>query len=178
MAEFGNATGLQTGLQTRLQGREAVYTRRGATGDTGEMGHRPDPPAVIWLNAPEAFGFLCEKWGFEGPDRISGGVAYHRVGLHITIEFLYWKHEAEFVTRLSMVDPTGRVMRASLGCLYLACGLGTAQAVPTSAAGAGHTIAKRAGQHAAALLRVMPHLDGSGAVELFRRCERRDLPVT
>lgn len=129
------------------------------------------------MNAPQVFAFLGERWGFEGPERTSQGVAYHRAGLHITIEFLAWNHEAEFLTRLSMTDADGQELQASLGCLYLASGAGSAAAVPTSAPSAGHTITKRIGQHAAALRRVMPQLDGSGAADLFRRCQRRDLPI-
>src|SRR5260370_42523869 len=104
------------------------------------MGHRSAPPELIRLNAPEAFGFLAEQWGFEVPERTSRGVAYHRVGLHIMIEFVAWRHEAEFLTSLSMTDVDSRELRASLGCLYLAPGAGNAAAVPTSAMSAGHTI--------------------------------------
>jgi hypothetical protein len=175
-------TALEANWAVNADGCPVVRARRWlchcASGDTGEMGHRSDPPELIWLNAPEAFGFLAEQWGFEGPERTSGGVAYHRAGLHIMIEFVAWNHEAEFLTRLSMTGANGQELQASLGCLYLASGAGNAAAVPTSAVLAGHTIIKRIGQHAAALRRVMPHLDGSGAAELFRRCQRRELPVS
>jgi hypothetical protein len=133
------------------------------------MGHRAGPHEVIWLNAAEAFGFLGERWGFEGPERTSLGVAFHRLGLHIRIEFVAWKHEAEFLTTVSMTVPDGQVRRASLDRLYLACGLGVAQDVPTSEGPSRHTIVKRIGQHAAALRQLMPYLDGPNAAALFRR---------
>jgi hypothetical protein len=140
------------------------------------MGHRGGPAEVIWSSCGEAFDFLGERWGFAGPERTGQGVAFHRLGLHVLIELVAWKHEAEFVTTLSLTDPDGRERRASLACLYLACGLGAAQDVPASAGTSRHTIVRRIGQHAAALGHVMPYLEGPGAAELFRRCERRERP--
>ncbi len=95
------------------------------------MGHRAAPREVIWQEGPPAFAFLGERWGFAGPERTGDGLAYHRLGLHIRIEYLAWKNEAEFSTRLAGgAGPGGRERRASLGCLYVACGLGAAQDVP------------------------------------------------
>ena len=95
-----------------------------------------------------------------GPERTDEGIAYHRPGLHVTVELWAWKNEAGFTTSVRGVDRlTGAQHWASLGCLYVACGLGPLQHVPENAGG-GQTISKRLTQHAGALRRVMPYLDG------------------
>jgi hypothetical protein len=92
---------------------------------------------------PSAFAFLVGDWGFLGPERIDDGLAYHRPGLHVRIEFWTWNHETGFSTTVERVSSLGaRVEAASLGRLYVACGLGPAQDVPETA-GSGHALRKR-----------------------------------
>ena len=136
------------------------------------MGHRLQHWEVIWRDAPGAFGFLTGEWGFEGLERIERGVAYHKIGLHVRVEFIASNNEAEFHTQLERgsTDSGNRDRPVTLGCMHWACGLGTA-AAPTTATWSAHTIAKRVSQHAAALRRVMPHVDGPDAVELFGGCQ-------
>jgi hypothetical protein len=140
------------------------------------MGTRADPRETIWEQGPSAFAFLVEEWGFTGPERTDQGIADHRPKLHVTVEHWAWRHEAGFATTVQGVDRrTGTEHTASLGCLYVACGLGPLQHVPETAGGS-HTISKRIAQHAGALQRVMPYLDGPSGAELLRRCQRRLLP--
>ena len=94
----------------------------------------------------------------------------------MTIALWWWKNEAGFETSVQTLDgSTGRRSFASLSCLYVACGLGLLQHVPGNIGGS-HTVRKRIAQHADALKRVMPRLDGPGAAELVSRCQGRDLP--
>ena len=140
------------------------------------MGRRADPHEMIWEQGPEAFAFLVDAWGFEGPERTEDGIAYHRPGLHVTVELWWWKNETGFTTTVQGVDKrTGAQHSASLSCLYVACGLGPLQHVPETAGG-GHTITKRIAQHADALGRVMPCLDRPQVADLLRRCQGRTLP--
>ena len=140
------------------------------------MGRRADPSETSWEEGPNAFRNLAQDWGFTGPERTNAGIAYHRPELHVTIELWAWKNEAGFTTHVCGVDRvTGVEHSASLGCLYVACGLGPLQHVPETAGG-GHTISKRIAQHAAALQRLMPYLDGPAVAELLRRCQGRLLP--
>lgn len=115
------------------------------------------PVAVIRAEAPLALSFLVESWGFAGPERTDGGVAYHRPGLHVEMEYWAWKNERGFTTTLIWTGEDAAAQRARLGEVYVARGLGTAQDVPESA-GSLHVIRKRIGQHAAALGTLMPHL--------------------
>jgi hypothetical protein len=140
------------------------------------VGHRVDPQGVIWQHAPDAFAFLLQEWDFEGPERTEDGVVYHRPDLHVSVEVWAWKNETGFSTTVragSGVDASPH--SASLGCLYVACGLGPLQDVPETA-GSQYTIRKRIAQHAGALRRVMPHLNAPTVVELLRRCAGRELP--
>jgi hypothetical protein len=140
------------------------------------MGKHPNPRETIWDQGPSAFAFLLDQWGFEGPERTEEGIAYHRSDLHVTVELWAWRNEAGFTTMVRGVDQRSGVQHwASLGCLYVACGLGPLQHVPENAGG-GHTISKRITQHAGALRRVMPDLDGPMMADLLRRCQGRLLP--
>jgi hypothetical protein len=106
------------------------------------MGTRADPRETIWEQGPSAFAFLVEEWGFTGPERTDQGIADHRPKLHVTVEHWAWRHEAGFATTVQGVDRrTGTEHTASLGCLYVACGLGPLQHVPETAGGS-HTISK------------------------------------
>jgi hypothetical protein len=82
------------------------------------------------------------------------------------------ENEEGFTTRIHRVGPEGRERSASLGCLYVACGLGPPQAVPEGA-GTAHTINKRLTQHASALRQVMPYLQDSAIGALLKRCQGR-----
>ena len=140
------------------------------------MGGRAGRWETLWEQGPSAFAFLTQGWGFTGPERTDNGIAYHRPGLHVTVESWEWKNEAGFSTSVRGVDRlTGAEHWASLACLYGACGLGPLQHVPETA-GAGHTISRRITQHAGALRRVVPYLDGPMVTELLRRCQGRLLP--
>lgn len=141
------------------------------------MGRRLVPVELMWAEGPSFFGFLIDEWGFTGPERTDGGLAYRRPGLHVDIELWEWKHETGFTTMIrGGTDSPERWWGASLGCLYVACGMGTLQAVPEGA-WSQHTILKRMGQHSHALRRVMPYLDGPRALDLLRWCHGRELPT-
>jgi hypothetical protein len=134
------------------------------------MGKRRSPEDQIRDDAPAAFAFLLDERGFLGPERLEDGVAYHRPDLHVSVTFWAWKNETGFETTVwDETDSQGQRHRASLSCLYVACGLGPPQAVPSQGT-SGYVIAKRIGQHSDALRRVMPYLDGPDAASLFRRC--------
>ena len=135
------------------------------------MVRRADPVAVIWAEAPLALSFLAEDWGFTGPERTAGGVAYHRPGVHVDMSFWAWKNERGITTTLAKVDRDGTEQRASLGVLYAASGLGPASAVPESA-GTLYVIRKRIGQHAAALGALTARLDAVDSGALFSRSSR------
>jgi len=77
-------------------------------------------------------------------------LAYHRPGLHVRIEFWTWNQETGFTTTVERTgDLSSRVQAASLGRLYVACGLGPASDVPETA-GSGHALRKRITQHSSA----------------------------
>jgi hypothetical protein len=135
------------------------------------MVSRSSPVAVIWWEAPLALSFLAEDWGFTGPQNTVEGVAYHRPGLHVDMGFWAWKNECGFTTTLALVSRDGKQLRASLGALYAASGLGSASAAPEGA-GTLYVIRKRIGQHAAALRALMACLDGGDLSALFEACSR------
>lgn len=134
------------------------------------MGKRPGPLEIIWQQGAEVFAFLCEEFGFDGPERTDDGIAFHRPDLHVDIAMWAWKNEAGIDTGVRRVDPvTGDQQAAGLDRLYVECGLGPAQHVPGNVGG-GRTVAKRVRQHADALRLLMPHLTGPTAADLFHRC--------
>jgi hypothetical protein len=142
--------------------------------DTGQVGKRAGPREVLWAEGPSAFVFLVRDQGFLGPERIDDGLANHRPGLHVRIEFWTWNHETGFTTTVERVgDLSARVQAASLGRLYVACGLGPANDVPETA-GSGHALRKRVTQHSSALQLAIPHLSGPAAASLFARCSDRE----
>lgn len=134
------------------------------------MGKRPGLLAIIWQQGAEAFAFLCEEFGFDGPERTDDGIAFHRPDLHVEFAIWAWKNEAGIDTAVRRVDPvTGDQQSAGLDRLYVKCGLGPPQHVPGNVGG-GHTVVKRVRQHADALRLLMPHLTGPTAAGLFHRC--------
>lgn len=138
------------------------------------MGQRQSAVELIWTEGPAAFGFLVEELGFDGPERTHEGLVYRRAELRVEINHWYFKNETGFST--TVVEAVEEARRwASLGCLYVACGLGPLQAVPENSGG-GHTIRKRVVQHANALRQVIPRLLGPERGCLLRRCHRRELP--
>ena len=105
---------------------------------------------VIQRDGPALFAFLLDA-GFLGPELVSDGIAYHRMGLHVEIGH-HGGHEPELGTVVTRADRS-----ALLTDLYVAAGCGPAQDVPSNA----HTpalAAKRLRQHAAALRRLLPTL--------------------
>jgi hypothetical protein len=136
------------------------------------MLRRADPVAVIWAEAPLALRFLTEDRRFTGPERIPGGVAYNRPGLHVEMGFWAWKNECGFTTTLTRVGPDGRQQREALGALYAASRLGPAGAAPEGG-GTLYVIRKRIGQHAAALRPLLAFLDAGDADALFASCGRK-----
>ena len=139
--------------------------------DNGGMAKRSNPVHVIWDEAPRALSFLIDKCGFAGPELTADGVAYHRPGLPVCMGYWSWKNERGFSTTLAQVSSDGTDVRAALGMLYAAYGLGPARDVPEGA-GTLYVIRNRIGQHAAALRRLVPYLDSGDADALFRRCSR------
>jgi len=152
-----------------------VVEYRSQRGHAADDTKRVDLREAIWQEGPTAFAFLVDEAGFLGPERTDTGLAYHRPGLHVRVDLILHHRESEVVTRLSSPNEAGGDLQASLGCLYVACGLGRLQAVPETAHSR-HTMSKRIGQHAAALRGVLPYLDGAAGRELLRRCHRRLLP--
>jgi len=138
------------------------------------MGRRRTPQAVLWDEGPAMLSFLVD-WGFVGPTILAAGLSYRRADLVVTVETWSRHHESGFDTSLQWILDSSGTRFASLDCLYVACGLGPAQDVPTGA-GASHVIIKRIKQHAIALGAVLPYLDGPHAGDLFRRCQGRRLP--
>jgi hypothetical protein len=138
------------------------------------MGRRLSASEQIWRQGPSAFAFLVDEHGFVGPERTDEGIAFHRPGLHIRIGFWSWKNERGFDTQVSaVVGAEKRELVASLADLYVACGLGPAQAVPESGTRSTHVIEKRLHEHAIALRALLPYLDGSEAHDLLHRCQDR-----
>jgi hypothetical protein len=134
------------------------------------VGSRAGPVDVVWQHGRCAFAFLCEDWNFDGPERTEDGLAYHRPDLHVNMAVWAWKNESGFTT--SLLGPSaadGARRAATLECLYVTAGLGSAYDVP-EAAGSGHTIKKRINQHAEALRQVMPLLTGPSGEALWRAC--------
>ena len=129
-----------------------------------------DQVAVIKSEASRALGFLTDR-GFLGPELTVGGVGYHRLGLHVYMEYWSWKNEHGVTTTLALISADGKQRCAQLALLNAACGLGLVRDVPEGA-GTLHVIRTRIGQHATALRRLVPHLDKDDAENLFRQCGR------
>lgn len=110
---------------------------------------RPGLVELVQDEAPALFAFLLDA-GFMGPERISDGIAYHRIGLHIEIG-----HSGGHEPVLGTVVRGERY--ALLEDLYVAAGCGPAHDVPSNAHSAALT-RKRLRQHAAALSRLLPAL--------------------
>jgi hypothetical protein len=141
------------------------------------MGHGADSGGALLWEHRDLFTFLVEGGGFTGPQQIDAGLAYHRPGLHIEIEFLDGREPAVTTTLWTPTPQGRRSARAALGCLYVAYGCGPLQDVPETAP-TRRTAAKRAHQHAAALQRVLPHLAASNLDQLIHRCRQgRLLPA-
>ena len=97
------------------------------------MAKYADPSDVIRAEAPAVLRFLAEDWGFTGPEITDDGIAFHRSGLHIHMGFWSWKNESGFLTTLTQTGADGTEVRAGLGELYAACGVGTAHDVAEGA---------------------------------------------
>jgi len=139
------------------------------------MARRRGSHEVLWDDGPEAFSFLVDSWRFEGPELVAEGLEYRRADLVVTVRTWTWNGEAGFTTSLRCVPGSVGASYASLDCLYVACRLGPLQDVPTGAS-ASRVVIKRIKQHAVALGAVLPHLEGAQAVDLFRRCQGRQIP--
>ncbi|MFD4676517.1 hypothetical protein ACFWNN_42825 [Lentzea sp. NPDC058450] len=133
---------------------------------------KPTPVQVLRDEGPPAFAFLVERHDFLGPELVDDGFLFHRPDLRISVSSWAWKGERGFTTTVSLPD---LAMSADLSCLYVACGLGPAQAVGGST-GTAHVVRKRIAEHAAALGRVVVRLDGPERIDLVRRCRGRSLP--
>jgi hypothetical protein len=133
------------------------------------MAKYADPSDVIRAEAPAVLRFLAEDWGFTGPELTDDGIAFHRSGLHVHMGFWSWKNESGFLTTLTQTGTDGTELRAGLGELYAACGVGTAHDVPEGA-GTVYVIRKRIGQHATALRKLLPYFDDTDTDALFRSC--------
>jgi hypothetical protein len=124
------------------------------------MGHGSGLSAdVVWQGAPGAFGFLVHGAGFDGPERLGHGLAYHRAD--VTIEVCYYHVDGcdpEIATSLVAVSrDQARSRRASLETVYTACGLGPRGDVPGSAQTRRAALAS-IGRHADAVRKILPFL--------------------
>ena len=131
---------------------------------------------------PGLFAFPVTQAGFTGPHPASGlapdGVEYRRHDPRITIVH-HALREPEVDTTVWNQTPCSHNephdQYADLCCLYVACECAPPQDVPGTAPNP-RTVAKRLRRHAAALKRVLPHLDADNLDELMRRCRGRQLP--
>ncbi|MER7178099.1 hypothetical protein ABT404_01135 [Streptomyces hyaluromycini] len=129
------------------------------------MGKRPNLPEDFRSEARIAYAFLTESEGFSEPETVGDrsfrctGLRFRRTGMEV--EFLYFGgREPEVSTWLTPVGADGTQGRgARLDALYVAVGCGPAQDVPISAP-TRRAMLKRVHEHAAALRRVLPLLDG------------------
>lgn len=138
------------------------------------MGRRIDPRDLVQRDGPQLFEFLLDA-DFTGPEMSDGGLAYHRAGLDIEIH-VFTGREPELVTSVRHAPADGTHVRtATLDCLYVACRCGVLQDVPSGAPNL-RTTAKRLGQHAEGLRRVLPHLLTGDVGRLIARCQGRQLP--
>jgi len=71
------------------------------------MAKRPSPVHVISDEAPRTLSFLIDECGFAGPELTSNGVAYHRLALHVCMEYWSWKNEHGFTTTLAQASGDG-----------------------------------------------------------------------
>ncbi len=66
--------------------------------DTGQVGQRGRSSRGALGRGALGVRVPGQGLGFLGPERIDDGLAYHRPGLHVRIEFWTWNHEAGFST--------------------------------------------------------------------------------
>ncbi|WP_089104780.1 hypothetical protein [Streptomyces hyaluromycini] len=129
------------------------------------MGKRPNLPEDFRSEARVAYAFLTQSEGFSEPETVDDrllwctGLQFRRADM--VVEFRYFGgREPEVSTRLTPVGADGtRGRGARLDDLYVAVGCGPAQDVPISAP-TRRAMLKRVHEHAAALRRVLPLLDG------------------
>lgn len=124
------------------------------------MGKRPDLPKEFRSEARTAFAYLTESEGFAEPEDDGLGLVFRRGDLVVRLWY-FGGRESSMVTGLLSVDPDGTLGRKDvwLEDLYTGLGCGPAQDVPLSTP-TRRAMLKRVHEHAAALRRVLPLIDG------------------
>ncbi|MFF7646260.1 hypothetical protein [Streptomyces canus] len=135
------------------------------------MGKGETPEEAVRRLGREAFGFLQDA-GFTGPHAIDGGFEYAGQGLRITIYHYFWKHEAEVVADVGVLDDSGLKVHAGIAQLYAECSLGAVNHLPGSA-GSARLTQLRVRAFAAALGALLPFLLAPDRTALVRRAAAR-----
>ena len=134
---------------------------------------RANPRDPIWNDGPTLFAFL-ESFGFMKPETTADGITYTKPDTQIMIRY-FGPREAQVHTTVMHTAADGTTGWASLICLYVACGYGVPQDIPTNAPNQ-RIAAKRVLEQASALRRILPHLLTDEIQHLVRRCQGRLLP--
>ncbi|SEE37532.1 hypothetical protein [Streptomyces sp. Ag109_O5-10] len=129
------------------------------------MGKRANLPEDFRAEARTAYAFLVRSEGFSEPETVDDrlfrctGLRFRRADM--VVEFQYFGgREPEVSTLLTPVGADGtRGRGARLDGLYTAVGCGPAQDVPVSAP-TRRAMLKRVHEHAEALRRLLPLLEG------------------
>lgn len=132
---------------------------------------RSDMHEIAWNEAPAEMEFLVRDGGFAEPIRTKAGIIYHRAGLSIEMWCVSGREPELVVTFLHPSQPRG----VHLGCIFLACGCGVAQDLPSNITNH-RTTRLRITQHANALRCVLSHLTEEKIPDLFARCLGRPYP--
>ena len=78
----------------------------------------------------QAFAFLVDEHGFNGPETGASRLTYRRAAITISVRIWAWKNETGFTTTITVnADGDLSTHFADLSCLYMACGLGPLQHV-------------------------------------------------
>ncbi len=117
--------------------------------------------------AASLFEFLVNARGFDGPELLPHGVAYHRAGTHVVVAGQDGR-EPEVTTMLEVAAPDGGKWRARLGSVYVGAGLGPAQDVPESAP-TRRLVLPRLERQAHALQRLLAVLEDQSLRDLVKR---------
>ena len=118
--------------------------------------------------APALFMFLVDSEGFDGPELLSDGVAYHRAEIHVVVAG-HEGREPEVTTVVEISAAGAPPWRARLGSVYVAAELGPAQDVPESARNQ-RIVQVRLKKQADALQELLQVLDDASLRSLVRVC--------
>jgi hypothetical protein len=138
------------------------------------MARQRDPREVVWADGPIQLAFLTSA-GWTGPDRTRDGILFRHENIEIEMAYR-GPHEPQVNTSVRCVAQDGARRWANIDCLYVACGYGVLQDVPSNAPNLKTTV-KRIAQQAHALRRLLPNLAAEDIDVLLSRCQSRLLPL-